>query len=83
MPLDDRNAVCILLFLFICLACELLRQAQRRAEEAEQCAETSEAQMRPMTLDEYIAACHTFLFSRLSIETDPKLALRGSIIRFA
>ncbi|EXK78859.1 hypothetical protein FOQG_16489 [Fusarium oxysporum f. sp. raphani 54005] len=64
------------------MACSL-RQAQRRAEVAEQRAETSEAQTRPMTLDEYIAACHTFLFSRLSIETGPKLALRGSIIRSA
>ncbi|KAI3571165.1 hypothetical protein IWW34DRAFT_899133 [Fusarium oxysporum f. sp. albedinis] len=64
------------------MACSL-RQAQRRAEVAEQRAETSETQTRPMTLDEYIAACHTFLFSRLSIETDPKLALRGSIIRSA
>ncbi|KAH7111552.1 hypothetical protein EDB81DRAFT_925872 [Dactylonectria macrodidyma] len=63
------------------------RQEERqRAEEAERerqkerrRAEASEEQTRLTTLDEYIAACHTSVFSRFTIETDPNLTSRGSI----
>ncbi|KAJ0126620.1 G1/S-specific cyclin CCN1 [Fusarium oxysporum f. sp. albedinis] len=56
------------------------RQEERqRAEKEQQRAEASEEQTRLTTLDEYIAACHAFVFSRLTIETDPKLTSRGSI----
>ncbi|KAK2922421.1 hypothetical protein FoTM2_017777 [Fusarium oxysporum f. sp. vasinfectum] len=52
---------------------------QQRAEREQQRAEASEAQTRLMTLDEYIEACHIFLFSRFTVETDTKLTSRGSI----
>ncbi|KAF9766261.1 hypothetical protein IL306_001354, partial [Fusarium sp. DS 682] len=56
------------------------RQEERqRAEREKQRAETSEEQTRLTTLDEYIAACHTSVFSRFAIETDPKLTSKGSI----
>ncbi|KAH7460584.1 hypothetical protein FOMA001_g19596 [Fusarium oxysporum f. sp. matthiolae] len=56
------------------------RQEERqRAEREQQRAEASEEQTRLTTLDEYIAACHTSVFSRFAIETDPKLTSRGSI----
>ncbi|EWZ77897.1 hypothetical protein FOWG_17739 [Fusarium oxysporum f. sp. lycopersici MN25] len=56
------------------------RQEERqRAEREQQRAEASEEQTRLTTLDEYIAACHTFVFCRFAIETDPNLASRGSI----
>ncbi|KAM0346541.1 hypothetical protein ACHAP4_011691 [Fusarium culmorum] len=52
---------------------------QQRAEREQQRAEASEEQTRPTTFGEYIAACHSFVFSRLAIETDPKLTSKGSI----
>ncbi|PCD22089.1 hypothetical protein AU210_015889 [Fusarium oxysporum f. sp. radicis-cucumerinum] len=56
------------------------RQEERqRAEREQQRAEASEEQTRLTTLDEYMAACHTSVFSRFAIETDPKLTSRGSI----
>lgn len=56
------------------------RQEERqRAEREQQRAEDAEEQTRPTTLDEYIAGCHISVFSRLSIETDPKLTSKGSI----
>lgn len=59
---------------------------QQRAEEAEserqekrQRAEAVEEQIRLTTLDEYMAACHTFVFSRFAIKTNPELTSKGSI----
>ena len=52
---------------------------RQRAEEAERGREESEEQTRLTTLDEYIAACHASVFSRLTIETNPKLTSKGSI----
>ncbi|KAK7414099.1 hypothetical protein QQX98_007042 [Neonectria punicea] len=59
---------------------------QRRAEEAErerqvqqERAEREEQRTRPTTLDEYIAACHTSVFSRFTIETDLRLTSKGPI----
>ena len=53
------------------------RQREReRAEKEQQRAEEAEQQTRPTTLDEYITACHSSVFSKLTIETDPK---QGSI----
>ncbi|KAH7118371.1 hypothetical protein EDB81DRAFT_848105 [Dactylonectria macrodidyma] len=54
-------------------------EERRRAEEERRRAEASEEQTRLTTLDEYIAACHTSVFSRFAIETDPNLTSRGSI----
>ncbi|EXK76918.1 hypothetical protein FOQG_18355 [Fusarium oxysporum f. sp. raphani 54005] len=54
-------------------------EAERQQQEERQRAEASEEQTRLTTLDEYIAACHTSVFSRFAIETDPKLTSRGSI----
>lgn len=56
-----------------------LREAERRVEQERQRAEEAERQTRPTTLDEYIAACHTSIFSRLSVETDSKLTSKGPI----
>ncbi|KAL7938208.1 hypothetical protein V8C35DRAFT_291220 [Trichoderma chlorosporum] len=44
------------------------QEERRRAEE----------QIRPTTLNEYLAACHTSVFSKFTIETNPKLS-RGPI----
>ncbi|WKT54427.1 hypothetical protein QSH57_005011 [Fusarium oxysporum f. sp. vasinfectum] len=54
-------------------------EAERERQEERKRAEASEEQTRLTTLDEYMAACHTSVFSRLAIETDPKLTSRGSI----
>jgi hypothetical protein len=54
-------------------------EAERERQEERKRAEASEEQTRLTTLDEYIAACHTSVFSRFAIETDPKLTSRGSI----
>ncbi|KAM3547180.1 hypothetical protein MY1884_009682, partial [Beauveria asiatica] len=52
---------------------------RQRAEEQRQRADIAEEQTRPTTLDEYIAACHSFVYSRFAIETDPDLTSKGSI----
>ncbi|OAQ57369.1 protein kinase-like domain [Pochonia chlamydosporia 170] len=57
----------------------LLREAQLRAEREQQRAETAEQQTRATTLDEYIAACHSLVFSRFEVETDKSLTSKGSI----
>jgi hypothetical protein len=54
-------------------------EAERERQEERKRAEASEEQTRLTTLDEYIAACHTSVFSRFAIETDPNLTSRGSI----
>ncbi|CVL09139.1 uncharacterized protein FMAN_15421 [Fusarium mangiferae] len=54
-------------------------QEQQRAEREQQRAEASEEQTRLTTLDEYIVACHTSVFSRFAIESDPNLTSKGSI----
>jgi hypothetical protein len=55
------------------------KEAERERQEERKRAEASEEQTRLTTLDEYVAACHTSVFSRFAIETDPKLTSRGSI----
>lgn len=71
----------------------LLREAELRAEserqraelaetqrlEEQQRAETAEEQTRRTTLDEYIAACHSLVFSKFAVETEKSLTSRGSI----
>ncbi|KAH8742673.1 hypothetical protein F5883DRAFT_723029 [Diaporthe sp. PMI_573] len=64
----------------------LLQEAEQRAEEAERerqeerrRAEASEQQTQPTTLDEYIAACHSLVFSSFTIELNPKLTSKGPI----
>ena len=52
---------------------------QQRAEASEQRAEASEQQTQPTTLDEYIAACHSLVFSSFTIELNPKLTSKGPI----
>ncbi|RSL81710.1 hypothetical protein CDV31_017009 [Fusarium ambrosium] len=54
----------------------LLWEADKRAEKAEK---ERQEERQSTTLDEYIAACHTSVFSRFAIEADPKLTSRGSI----
>ncbi|RBA17495.1 hypothetical protein FPRO05_11210 [Fusarium proliferatum] len=54
-------------------------QAERERQEERRRADASEEVTRPTTIDEYIAACHTSVFSKFTIETDPKLSSRGSI----
>ncbi|KID81672.1 Protein kinase-like domain protein [Metarhizium guizhouense ARSEF 977] len=52
---------------------------QQRAERERQRAEASEKQTRATTLNEYIAACHSLVFSRFEVESDKSLTSRGSI----
>ncbi|KAH7231142.1 hypothetical protein BKA59DRAFT_550030 [Fusarium tricinctum] len=54
-------------------------EERQRAEQQRRRADASEEEIRPTTIDEYIAACHTSVFSKFTIETDPKLSSRGSI----
>ncbi|KAI8710940.1 EKC/KEOPS complex subunit BUD32 [Fusarium sp. LHS14.1] len=54
-------------------------EAEERAEASEQRAEASEQQTQPTTLDEYIAACHSLIFSSFTIELNPKLTSKGPI----
>ncbi|KAK8000488.1 hypothetical protein PG990_013088 [Apiospora arundinis] len=56
-----------------------LQEERQRAEREQQRADISEEQTRRTTLDEYIAACHTSVFSGFAIEPDPKLTSRGPI----
>ncbi|KAK8010338.1 hypothetical protein PG990_009303 [Apiospora arundinis] len=56
-----------------------LQEERQRAEREQQRADISEEQTRRTTLDEYIAACHTSVFSSFAIEPDPKLTSRGPI----
>ncbi|KAF4975643.1 hypothetical protein FZEAL_7598 [Fusarium zealandicum] len=53
--------------------------AERGREEQRRRAEASEDEIRPTTIDEYLAACHTCVFSKLTVESNPKLSSRGSI----
>ncbi|RMJ00578.1 hypothetical protein CDV36_015870, partial [Fusarium kuroshium] len=56
------------------------RQEERdRAEKEQQRAEASEKQTQPTTLDEYIAACHSLVFSSFNIERNRKLTSKGPI----
>lgn len=54
-------------------------EAERTGREERQRAERAEEQTRPTTLDEYMAACHYSVFSKLTVETDKKLTSKGSI----
>ncbi|KAH6889924.1 hypothetical protein B0T10DRAFT_487099 [Thelonectria olida] len=55
------------------------KEEQQRAEREQQRAEASEQQTQPTTLDEYIAACHSFVYSSFDIERNPKLTSKGPI----
>ncbi|CAG2004024.1 unnamed protein product [Fusarium graminearum] len=55
------------------------REEHERAERGPQRAEALDEQTRPTTFGEYIAACHSSVFSRLVIETDPKLTSKDSM----
>ena len=52
---------------------------RQRAEEERQRAEASEKQTRPTTIDEYIAACHSLVYSKLTVERDRRLTSKGPI----
>ncbi|ROT37073.1 hypothetical protein SODALDRAFT_379561 [Sodiomyces alkalinus F11] len=52
---------------------------RQRAEKERQRAEKAERETRPTTLTEYLAACHTLVFSRFSVETDPRFSSKGPI----
>ncbi|KAF6789081.1 hypothetical protein CMUS01_16352, partial [Colletotrichum musicola] len=72
---------------------KLLQQAEERAEAAErdrqqerqrakaeqQRANEAEQQTQPTSLDEYIAACHSLVFAKFTVETDRRLTSKGSI----
>ncbi|KAF5979016.1 hypothetical protein FCOIX_5561 [Fusarium coicis] len=55
------------------------RAAAKTRRERATTRKASEAQTRPTTLDEYIEACHTFLSSHLTVETDIKLTAKSPI----
>ncbi|KAJ6436970.1 Protein phosphatase 1 regulatory subunit 3A [Purpureocillium lavendulum] len=65
------------------LRAEAAEQQQRREREqreaAEQRAEASEQQTRPTTLDEYLDACHDLVFTKLQVEQNPGLVSKGSL----
>jgi hypothetical protein len=54
-------------------------EEQRRREEEQRRREDAEKRTQRTTLPEYIAACHTSVFSRLTVETDPRLTTKGSV----
>ncbi|KAI1266039.1 hypothetical protein F5Y18DRAFT_384377 [Xylariaceae sp. FL1019] len=54
------------------------QQEQQRAENEQRRAEEAEERTRPSSLDEYIAACHELVFSRLKVEKDKALTSKGS-----
>ncbi|KAJ0358758.1 hypothetical protein COL26b_014465 [Colletotrichum chrysophilum] len=61
-------------------AAERDRQQERRRAEAKQLrADEAEQQTKPTSLDEYIAACHTLVYSKLTVETDRRLTSKGFI----
>ncbi|KAI6348354.1 hypothetical protein MCOR25_010813 [Pyricularia grisea] len=55
------------------------QEERRRAEREQQRAEALEQQTQPTTLDEYIAACHSLVFSNFNIERNRKLTSKGPI----
>lgn len=57
----------------------LLQEVQERANAERQRADEAEQQIQPTSLDEYIAACHSLVYARLSVETDRRLTSKGSI----
>lgn len=58
---------------------KLLRESNARAEEERRRAEASEEQTRPTTLNEYIAACHSLVYTNFAAQRDRRLTSRGSI----
>ncbi|KPM36116.1 hypothetical protein AK830_g10442 [Neonectria ditissima] len=54
-------------------------EAERAQQEERQRADEAVEQTRATTLDEYIAACHTSVFSKFTVETDRKLTSKGPI----
>ncbi|GBF62044.1 hypothetical protein TMEN_4568 [Trichophyton mentagrophytes] len=53
------------------------QEAERAQQEAEQLQQTFEEQLRPLTLFEYLDACHTYLFSGIAAGT-LKSSTKGS-----
>ncbi|KAK1973590.1 hypothetical protein LZ30DRAFT_641632 [Colletotrichum cereale] len=61
-------------------AAERERQQERqRAEAEQQRADEAEQQTQPTSLDEYIAACHSLVYTKFTVETDRRLTSKGSI----
>ncbi|KAH0424815.1 hypothetical protein CcaCcLH18_11313 [Colletotrichum camelliae] len=56
-----------------------LAEAEARAKGAEEERDEERRQTRPTTLNEYIAACHSLVFSSLDVETDRELTSKGPI----
>ncbi|KAJ0332009.1 hypothetical protein KNSL1_013780, partial [Colletotrichum chrysophilum] len=52
---------------------------QRRAEAEQRRADEAEQQIQPTSLDEYITACHSLVYSKFTVETDRRLTSKGSI----
>ncbi|KAF2182685.1 hypothetical protein K469DRAFT_636613 [Zopfia rhizophila CBS 207.26] len=52
-------------------------EEQRRRKEAEQAQEKAEEKTRKTTLLELLDACHTYLYSGLTVQTDATLSTRG------
>jgi hypothetical protein len=53
--------------------------ADRQGLEEQQRAESAEEQTGRTTLDEYIAAYHSLIFSKFAVETDKSLTSKGYI----
>ena len=53
--------------------------AEQQREAAERRAEASEQETQPTTLDEYLAACHELVFTKLQVEQNPGLVSKGSL----
>ncbi|KAI0402457.1 hypothetical protein F4802DRAFT_575848 [Xylaria palmicola] len=58
---------------------ERAARERKRAERAEAQLEEKDAQLRPTTLDEYIKACHNLVYTKLTVELDPKKSTTGTI----
>ncbi|KAH9225575.1 hypothetical protein K456DRAFT_43783 [Colletotrichum gloeosporioides 23] len=57
----------------------LLQEAQELAAGEKQRADDAEQQNQPTSLDEYIAASHSLVYTKLTVETDRKLTYKGSV----
>ncbi|KAF1809209.1 hypothetical protein P152DRAFT_476761 [Eremomyces bilateralis CBS 781.70] len=53
------------------------QEEQRRREEAERAQEQAEFSTRKSTLPEYLDACHNYLHSGLTVQTDATRSTRG------
>src|SRR4051794_3802702 len=58
---------------------ERVKAAERERQQERQRADEAEQQTQPTSLDEYIAACHSLVYTKFIVETDRRMTSKGSI----